>query len=349
MRLSFRQGVVSHQITGGQSFLSLVGGGDAVNIAAANRPTVVTIAHHNTNYIWSEDESVPGALTADPAWVGPFDPSQNYWLFWDFDQITFQRAFGYTALEPIAGPTAPEDDYPTILDVVPGGSPNGYFEVAGHYVLPTGRGFEVIQSTGNDGFYTVTAAIYDTNTARTSIYVEEVIPNDVIDGALAFEFDNFNQPLYQEGRHWFNTTTSTHYVLVGARWVERLRVFAARLNNLTFSPLGGKVPPDFTGTQVGLNVRNQSGRVVFDSSGMPIQKDDGTFFTTEDQFFANASRVDAIRLESNVARAQCGDPNIAAFTVVAWTDEDLIQQAIYDNVGRGDAGADGLAIIITYF
>ncbi len=141
MRLSFRQGVVSHQPGG---FLQLVGGGDYVNILAGNRPVVVTVAHKNTDYVWSEDDSIPGSLVASNPWIGPFDSGTRYWLFWDFDPITFQRAFGYTTLAPIAQPIAPGDNYAEIINVVPGGSPNGNFVVSGHYVINSGRAFEVL-------------------------------------------------------------------------------------------------------------------------------------------------------------------------------------------------------------
>ena len=47
-------------------------------------------------------------------------------------------------------------------------------------------------------------------------------------------------------------------------------------------------------------------------SGDPMRRDNGTFFTTEDQFFTNQSRVDALRLEANVSRAQSLDAGTLA-------------------------------------
>jgi hypothetical protein len=332
MRLSFRQGVVSHQ-TGG--FLYLNGSGN-VDLHASNRPAVVTVAHGAVDYLWSEDASV------DNAWVGPFVGSTYYWLYWDFNSLTFERTFGYTTLEPVYQPITPGYNIPAIVGVIPGtgGSPDaeGAFTIAGYFIMPAGREFEVRTSTGNDGFYTVVQSVYDSNLGRTTIYVEEAVVSLVADGNLFLEFDTFGYPLVQVGRCWFNTATNRMYEYTGSTWVERIRVFAGRLYNATFSPLGIYGPPNFTGTQVGImNTTRRSGRVLFTDSTTPIKRDDGTFVTTEDQFFANASRVDALRLESNVARAEAS-MNLAAFQVVGWTAEGVISSADYNMVGRGDPG-----------
>ena len=338
MRLTFRQGVVSHQ-TGG--FLYLNGSGN-VDLDASNRPTVVTIAHRGIDYLWSEDADV------DDAWVGPFAGNVYYWLYWDFDPLTFERSFGYTTLEPVYQPIVPGYNIPSIVDVIPGfgeGSPGspaapvpGAFVILGHFILPAGRQFEVRLSTGNDGLYTVIGSTYDSTLGRTTIEVEEEVVSPVADGNLYMEFDTFGNTLVLAGRMWYDTTNHRMYEYTGSSWAERIRVFAARLYNLSFSPLGTYSPPNFTGTQIGvMNTTVRAGRVLFTDSTTPIQRDDRTFVTTEDQFFANASRVDALRLESNVARAKASMP-LAAFQVVGWTAEGEISSADYDMVGRGDPG-----------
>lgn len=332
MRLTFRQGVVSHQ-TGG--FLYLNGSGN-VDLDASNRPTVVTIAHNNVDYLWSEDADY------DDAWVGPFASNTYYWLYWDFDPLTFERSFGYTTLEPVYQPVVPGYNIPTIVGVIPGtgGSPdaNGAFTVMGHFIMSAGREFEVRLSTGNDGFYTVVSSTYDTGLGRTTIAVAEAVPSAVADGNLYLEFDTFGNTLVLPGRMWYDTANHRMYEYTGSVWAERIRVFAARLYNLAFSPLGTYSPPNFTGTQIGvMNTTTRAGRVLFTDSTTPIQRDDRTFVTTEDQFFANASRVDALRLESNVARAKAAMV-LAAFQVVGWTSEGTISSATYDMVGRGDPG-----------
>jgi len=77
---------------------------------------------------------------------------------------------------------------------------------------------------------------------------------------------------------------------------------------------------------------------LFDEASDPIRRDDGTFFTTEDQFFTNQSRVDALRLESNVSRAQAINTSLSAFSVVAWVDDGKVDVAQYDDVGNTVVG-----------
>ena len=237
MKVNFRQGVVSYQSGG---FLQVVG--DDVSLLATNRSVTITIAHKDTDYTHSEDNSV------NSAWPGPFTETQ-YWLYWDFNPLTFARTFGTTTLEPIA------------------------------------------QST---------------------------------------------EPVKVEGQHWYDTSIDVHYVLNGGVWQSVLRVFAAQLlNGNTFISVSQS--GDFSGTQIANNTAVFSGRVLFDESSDPITKKTGTFFTTEDQFFTNQSRVDALRLESNVIRAQ-GIGTLSAFSVVAWTNDGHVVAAQYDNVGSTIVG-----------
>jgi len=96
MRLNFRQGIVSAQDT----FLHYTTGGD-VSVLADNRPLTVTIADKSSNYIHSEDDTVLAA------WSGPFVGGVDYWLYMEFDPVTFARSFGHTTLEPKSQPTPP--------------------------------------------------------------------------------------------------------------------------------------------------------------------------------------------------------------------------------------------------
>jgi len=96
MRLNFRQGIVSHQAGG---FLNLNAGD--VDLLAGNRAVTLTVADRGTNYTFSDDNTITGA------WPGPFAPATDYWLYWDFDLLTFARTFGQTLIEPIHQLTAP--------------------------------------------------------------------------------------------------------------------------------------------------------------------------------------------------------------------------------------------------
>ena len=136
-------------------------------------------------------------------------------------------------------------------------------------------------------------------------------------------------------QHWFDTINNRQMVFVGV-WTEVLRVFAGRLTDGEMFSMSNNAP-SFYGTQIGNVSSIRTGRVIFDESNESIRRDDGTFITTEDQLFASGSRVDGIRLESNVDYAKFLGPGMAcnAFTVVAY-DSALpgVNVAKYDDPGN---------------
>jgi len=302
------------------------------DLSTTNRPTVVAIAHHNSNYLHTEDNNISNA------WVGPFDPIQQYWLYWDFNPLTFIRTFGATSLEPVSQSIPPGSGDATIVGVIPGLAGIGTFIVNEHYVLPIGKPFNVTNSSVNNGVYTVDSATFDETNGTTAIVVTTEITDSTIDGSVTLDVDSLGNVLDQPGRHWYNTTTNVHYVRQDQQWVEVLRVFATQVvNGTTLIPQS--INGTFTGTQIGDTSSSFAGRVIFDENSKPIRRDNRTFFTTEDQFFAGATRVDAIRLESNVARAQFPFENsVAEFSVVAWKSDGKAQTAQYDDAGTTIVG-----------
>jgi len=330
MRIDFRQGIVSHQPGGFLKKNSL----GHIDIIATNRPVTVTIAHRYTNYIHVENYNVSNA------WVGPFSPAVNYWLYWDFDPLTFTRSFGHTVYEPVAQSAVPGAGNADVDSIIPGSNGNGAFVVDEFYALYAGRELAVVGSTtGLNGTYTVTTYSYNPLSGQTTIFVEETVANVAASGALTLDIDAYGEPLLVEGRHWYDTTNHKHYVRTATSWREVIRVFAAQLiNSVTFLPQSINHNL-FTGTQIGDTSSVRAGRVLFDEASDPLRRDDRTFFTSEDQFFASAARIDALRLESNVARGQAAYENaIAAFKVVAWKADGKVQTAQYNDVGTTVVG-----------
>jgi len=334
MRLSFRQGVVSYQSSSGvQDFLDVNVSGN-IDLQANNRPVTVTLAHKDKDYTYTED------FTVTDAWTGPFTSGLNYWLYWDFNLLTFERTFGYTLLEPIAQELEPGHGNVDVVSVIPGTSPGiGAFVVDGHFILDENYSFAIVGSENgeNDGTYLVVQTVYDTFLGQTTISVSQdvVAPTgDLGEATLDIDYQGF--PLLSDGRHWYNTQTKRHYVRNNDSWVEVLRVFAGRFNGTNqFLSLSDRATnADFTGTQTADNASVRAGRVIFDEASDPLRRDDRSFFTTEDQFFANASRVDAIRLESNVVRAQLIDPAAAAYSIVAWEEDGRVTAADYNDIGK---------------
>jgi len=115
--------------------------------------------------------------------------------------------------------------------------------------------------------------------------------------------------------HWFDTTVNKMKVYNGNSFVERLRVFAAKLiNGATFQSLSIRAP-DFTGTQVGLEIPSLAGALVFDSVGQPIRTGDGAFFTTEDSFVTGVPTGASLKINSTLVPAAANQP-LTKFQVV---------------------------------
>jgi hypothetical protein len=100
LRITFRQGIVRHQtdIGGSPTFLQKVG--QYVNLIVSPDPTIVTFAHGQKNYLYTEATSI------SQAW-GPFDTGTNYWLYWDINLVNGERTFGSTVYEPLVRANQP--------------------------------------------------------------------------------------------------------------------------------------------------------------------------------------------------------------------------------------------------
>ncbi len=140
-------------------------------------------------------------------------------------------------------------------------------------------------------------------------------------------------PTIAIGQMWFDTTNDEMFVKTAAGFTKVFRVIAARYNSGTFFSHSQDAPL-FTGTQIGDTSSVRSGRILFTEFGNTIRRDDGTFFTTEDEFFTNQSQVAAIRLEANVSRAKCTEAALAAFSVVKFSGDGLIATAQYNDTGE---------------
>lgn len=66
---------------------------------------------------------------------------------------------------------------------------NNQFVIADDYTdtFNPGLEFEVVKSTGNDGFYTVSSSSYSSSNDETTITVEENVSDSTVDGEITFE------------------------------------------------------------------------------------------------------------------------------------------------------------------
>jgi len=77
-------------------------------------------------------------------------------------------------------------------------------------------------------------------------------------------------------QHWFDLTDRVMKVWNGAKWLMKLRVFAAQYNS-------SAILVHYTlGSQVGLdNTPCNAGHIIFGNNNKPLRQADGTFVTTE--------------------------------------------------------------------
>ncbi len=128
--------------------------------------------------------------------------------------------------------------------------------------------------------------------------------------------------------HWFDTNEmvmKTPFGPFGNRWVERIRVFAAKYQ-------GGATIIDYPlGTQVGVSGFNvHAGKVLYDPDGKPLQvfqrNRRGQFITTETPLHSQFSRIANFRVEAAIVQGEAVEP-IAIHHAVAFNDFDELMLA----------------------
>lgn len=123
-----------------------------------------------------------------------------------------------------------------------------------------------------------------------------------------------NPPVDQ---HWFDMRPNQEVMKVwnGSRWLNKIRVFAARVN-------GNSIVPYATGTQAGLTQSVRSGLLLFDDENKtrPIKRFDkrgrGKFITTESNIFSQFSNLTGFRPEQSIVDGRAVEP-IAQYQCVA--------------------------------
>ncbi len=97
MQISFRQGILHAP----NVFLSVNGTRVNLDIPTNDYLSFTLADGNNSDYLITEKYSVPNA------WIGPFNASQSYWLYWDINTVTGIKTYGQTIHEPIEGAIAP--------------------------------------------------------------------------------------------------------------------------------------------------------------------------------------------------------------------------------------------------
>lgn len=139
----------------------------------------------------------------------------------------------------------------------------------------------------------------------------------------------------QNDQHWFNTANTTMFVWNSNRWVEKVRLFAAKYDNSSI------IIPRLPGTQTGLTVPANAGFVLFDDDEKPIKKwkrdNSGKFLTTESPILTHASRVSNVVLDGATQMVRACQ-NIPQWSVVTFDDYNEVMIASHLNQARPAAG-----------
>lgn len=137
-------------------------------------------------------------------------------------------------------------------------------------------------------------------------------------------------------KHWYDSMNRIMKVWSGSSWVEKLRVFAAFLQN------GATLIPYPLGTQVGIeNTIVHAGYPLFDSVG-PIQRfrrdRRGVFIHTETPLSSQWSKIANYRLENTIRQAEATE-HIPQYFAVSQQGPNII--------GLASSGPVGSPLILT--
>lgn len=116
MIINFRQGIVRRQtnLTGPDFLRKNSMAGTSIDLIVSPEPTVFTIAHYDSNYLFEETRSIIGAWGSDAigSTNGPLSPNQTQYLYWDVSLATGELTRGWTAVPPIISATEPTNPQP---------------------------------------------------------------------------------------------------------------------------------------------------------------------------------------------------------------------------------------------
>ena len=122
-------------------------------------------------------------------------------------------------------------------------------------------------------------------------------------------------------QHWFDTLTSVMKVWNGSRWVEKIRVFAAKMAS------GSTIIPYELGSQIAVNRKVYAGHVLFDETDTPLKifktLQQFEFITTETPMASQFHRLMNFRLETTINQATPQE-HIPIFHAIAYYDTNTI-------------------------
>lgn len=103
-------------------------------------------------------------------------------------------------------------------------------------------------------------------------------------------------------QHWFDTTETIMRVWNGAKWVDKIRVFAAFLSS------GAIIRPYRLGSQAGIVGTFEGGNIVLDAYNKPLRQSDGTFVTTVTSMIIVNNSAKKVKFEAEILSGLAAEP-----------------------------------------
>jgi len=110
-------------------------------------------------------------------------------------------------------------------------------------------------------------------------------------------------------QHWFDTSATTMFVWDGAKWIEKIRVFAAVYSSSSV------IKPFALGSQAGLNVEIDAGNILLDGFFKPLRQSDGSFLTSTVNMSVVGLATKKVKVEAELLELMALE-NLAMFDCV---------------------------------
>lgn len=141
-------------------------------------------------------------------------------------------------------------------------------------------------------------------------------------------------------QHWFDTVNNVMKVFSGnGRWIKKIRVFAAKLENGSVLISVGQLNPAYEGSQISTLTATptMAGPILYDINGDAIKRDGPLFFTTEDVVVTGAASAGQLKLAAiNIEAVAVA--NIPAYSIVHFVDFNKITLATNITTTNGAYG-----------
>lgn len=103
-------------------------------------------------------------------------------------------------------------------------------------------------------------------------------------------------------QHWFDTTETVMRVWNGAKWLDKIRVFAAYLTSNSI------IHPYQLGSQCGITGDFEGGNIILDAYNKPLRQSDGSFVTSSTSLIISNNSAKKVKFETEALAGIAAEP-----------------------------------------